>query len=404
MLIRIGATQAARADHAEQGRLEHAEDAPEHLLGRDPLDQRDHGHVDERVGHADRRECADHDGERRPRADERERHSPQHETNGEYAGEARTVAKPRHHDRPEDPADPERRDEQRDAGVAELQQVCAHDHYQHVERSADERLRGVQADEQPQRLVGGDRAKPGQRLCECESLRGRLRDRPLPRQHRGQQRGQTEERGARDEHRAVTSQCRQRAGQRRTGDDRHALDSARDGVRRGQLLRRLRERRHQRPARRVRERRDDRDRALERDHGRERELAGDRERDRERERDQRQVDRHQHPLTREAIGGDRHQRGRQRARDQRGRERHAHTACAGLVDRDETDRGAVGPAAHGREEQRQLHPAQAVVGRHGAQCAPRVRQTVSGSAVPSHEHSMSAATIRRSAAGDETTL
>ena len=94
------------------------------------------------------------------------------------------------------------------------------------------------------------------------------------------------------------------ARQRGASDYRGALDSARDCVSGGELLRCISASLAGtvRRARRVLECRDDRDRGLQRDHRGKRQAGGDRDGDREREGDyERRVDSREDPLTREAI-------------------------------------------------------------------------------------------------------
>ncbi len=169
-----------------------------------------------------------------------------HETEPEVAGEP-FARRERHADEAgEQAADAERRVQPADAGVAGVQEPDRVDDDHHLERAGDEHLRADEADHDLQAPVLPDRAEAAEQLGQdragTRALGRCVRPQPEHTETRPRVRGARERK---DERR--TAEREHDARDRGAGEHADARDRVQREIRRGELLRRRRERRHAAP-------------------------------------------------------------------------------------------------------------------------------------------------------------
>ncbi len=227
----------SEAERADEDALHDSEHARQHLVRNGSLEQRQPGDVDERDADAD-----DGQEEQRHRRlgeqpDHQDRQAPEHEPDREVRAEAIATDERERAEAAEEPSDPDRRVEEPDARLAEVEQLEGRDDDQHVERAGDQRLRAVEPDDQPQARVAPDRGEACEALAQhatgarCRFGLRRCRTDAGEEQRREQER----DRGG-GEDRVHADQGQQDAANRRPDEDADALDRRQHEVRRGQLL------------------------------------------------------------------------------------------------------------------------------------------------------------------------
>src|SRR6185503_20844885 len=139
----------AKAERPDDEALEHTEDASQHVRRRRPLEKREPGDVDERVADPEDAEEQQRRHSGRPGAEEDERDAPEDEPERERRPEAPQAYESQGDGGAEEPTDADGRVEEARSRAAEIEQLEGGDDDEHVECASHERLRGVEADDEP---------------------------------------------------------------------------------------------------------------------------------------------------------------------------------------------------------------------------------------------------------------
>ena len=359
------------AERPHEHALHDAHHPREDLVRDRPLEQRHAGDVHDR--HADARDAeqeergggGDHD------ANEGDRHAEHQQPETERRCEACATDERERSEASDEGTDADGRIEVADSRVAEVQELQCRDDDQHVQRSGDQGLASVQADEQPQERVVRDRPEPGEELAEAP-VRHRRLGRALRANSGEEQGGDEEHAGGHGEHAVRPDRGEEHAAERRADELARSLDRRQHEVRGGELVRRAgeggEERRLRRPEGRLEQAHDARERVHD-PGGRVRVGSHRRTRDRGRPAE---VDRDEDTFPRVAVA---------QARDERGGDdggqdpQQAHQAerggAAALVgvERERDDEDPVGAVASRPGE---LEAAQARVREDGGECTARL--------------------------------
>ena len=153
--------ERADPERRAQEALERSERATEHRVGDDALHDRQRVDVDDRVPDADHAERGDGDEGDRHASHENEREAEQRKPEREVARETAACREDEGDEPADQPTDSDGGVEEADAGLVEVEQLERRDDDEHVERSGDERLRPVQADERAQVRLPDDRPDAG---------------------------------------------------------------------------------------------------------------------------------------------------------------------------------------------------------------------------------------------------
>ena len=319
--------QRADADREIKDRLHDAEHARQHVLGSDPLQQRESGHVHERVADADERERGDGDANVRPGGDGDERQPPEQRSDEQRSGESRAPHERHDDERAQQRPQTDGGFEQADSTLPQLEQAECGDDDQHVDAAGSQRLAGQNTGEQSQVGRAPCHTEAGEEELSKREVSRRARDRRclLDRQH--EQRRPEECDGHHDESGLEPRHCEHETGKRRPGEHAQALDRRGDDVCHRQLLGRSCKLRKQRDLRRPERRPDGRRQAGEDVHERRGRIGDDDDERPEHEHRPHEVAAEHHPDAAIAIP----QRGR-RGRGQRAQR---------PQDEDRADRGSA---------------------------------------------------------------
>lgn len=199
-------------------------DADEHSVGHRALQERERGHVHERGADAEQAEQEEGRHRLRPDAEERDRRAPDHHPQPEVAREPAAADERDRHERSEQAADADRRVEEADARLAEVEQVERHGDDEHAERTRDERLRGVEPDQQAQLRIGAYGPEAGERLAQHGAAGGSGLGSCADVDPRDEDRAEREQEAGRREQRIGAREREHDAAERRPGERPHRLE------------------------------------------------------------------------------------------------------------------------------------------------------------------------------------
>ena len=159
-----GRQNRPHADASDQQALEYAEHAREHIVGRGPLQESESGHVDDGVSDSQNPEENERRGLVGPHADERDRQAPEEKPDPEVRGQPVASDERERHHCAKKPADPDGGVEKSRARLPEAEELERGHHHENVESSVDERLSGVERDDEPETRLARDRPEARERL------------------------------------------------------------------------------------------------------------------------------------------------------------------------------------------------------------------------------------------------
>lgn len=233
-------------DAGDREGLEDGEDAAQNGIRDAALDERVAGDVEDRVAEADEPEAHRCEPGLRPHGDQGDRSAPKDQPELEGARQPVAVDEKHGPDRPDHSARAERGVQVADARVADEHELDRDDHDDHVEEASDQGLARKQAYEQTRVLLLRERPNAREVLGQPGSSRFNGASRDRRRDPGDQERRDEEHTRARGEDRA-RARCRQQeTGEQRADQSGDALERRRRDVRRHELARRSRERRHER--------------------------------------------------------------------------------------------------------------------------------------------------------------
>ena len=154
----------AEAQRRDEDALHDAEHAGENLVRDRALEKRQGGDVDDGVPDSDKAEEDESDRRIREDADQGNRKAPHDQSEPEIGGELLPSDERERGESPEEAADADRRVQEADARLTQVEQLERRDDDQDVERTRDQRLGPVEADDQPQVAIRRDRAEAGEEL------------------------------------------------------------------------------------------------------------------------------------------------------------------------------------------------------------------------------------------------
>ena len=221
-----------KADRGGEYALQHAEHAAQHLVRHHPLEQRQPGHIDERVADADHHQHRHRHGRVHPQADQRDRQPPGDQPDREVRCQLAAAHQGEGDQAADHPAHADRSVQRADAAVSEREQVDRHHDDHHRERAGHDRLGSEQPDDQAQPRVGADH--PEARQCLPGKALGPFGARLLPRPgvvvgrvDRGHQQQRPDERGRVERKHGARTGCGQhQATNGRAGEGTDAVDRA----------------------------------------------------------------------------------------------------------------------------------------------------------------------------------
>jgi hypothetical protein len=232
---------SSQTDRCDQDHLEHAEHTADHGGRSCALQQCQPGHVDEGVPDAEHDESGQRDPEVRPDPDRHERRAPEHDPQAEVGGEPLATDQCERREGAEGAADAHGGVEEPDRRIASVQELERRDDHEDAKRSGDQRLRGVEQDDDAEPPVAADRPKAAGRLAP-ETAAPSL-DLPLllfrwgARMDRRDERCSPDEGRRADDHHGSRDPEREECSRdRRSGEGADAVDRAADDVRGGEFL------------------------------------------------------------------------------------------------------------------------------------------------------------------------
>ena len=260
---RTGASTRAEAGAGDVGALDDPEDARQHLVGDEPLHQRQARHLDPRVADAEHDEQRHRHARARPGRDQAERHAGEHAAAREPARDPPAPQDGQRRGAAEQPADAPGGVEPADAARSHVEQLERGHHHEHVDRALDERAwrrgrrRAAAAAARRRTVSIPERASRSSRApgsgSRCAGARV-VRD-AVDEQRGEHEVGRGDARSASSGLVAATSD----AAEDRADQEAGVVDPAPGGVGGGELLGRARERRQQRGLRGLDRRRGDRE-------------------------------------------------------------------------------------------------------------------------------------------------
>src|SRR5262249_45978240 len=150
---------------------------------------------------ADAGDGDDRDSRAGPDPDDHQRHAPEEHPDREIRAQPLAADEQERQSDPYEPAHAVGGVEIADPGLADAEQLQGRDEYEDSERSCDERLCAVEADEEPELPIAEDGAESGQRLAGQPELGGGWRLRPgVDRKDGKEQAGKEERDRGRGEH------------------------------------------------------------------------------------------------------------------------------------------------------------------------------------------------------------